>query len=97
MTTEDRAEFLNDLQRVSVAVEGQNPAKRLKISLENFDQGLGWYAAGSLSIPLHQLPLLEQAIDELRQGEESSAAPSGTIIPFPGLRAVRTTVEPSQT
>jgi hypothetical protein len=86
--TENRAAFTQDLQRVSVAFEGCAPGKRLKISLENFDNGLGWYAAGSLSIPLHQLPCLEQAIEELRRSEANSASTPGTIIPFPGLLSV---------
>jgi hypothetical protein len=70
------------IQRIQVVLE---PAERAKICLESYDDNLGWYTAASLSIPLHQLPLLEQAIDRMRglipppvQGQ------TGKIIPFPG-------------
>ena len=72
-------------QRIEVTLEtGQGP-KRLKISLESHDSTLGWYRAASLSIPLHQVPLLEQAIERMRTIEPAEKLTDSKIIPFPGL------------
>lgn len=77
-------EQLQQLQRVHVDVEGNSQFKRIKISVENYDEGLGWYSAGSLSLPLHQLPLLEQELQALRH---EPTAPSGSnVVLFPGMR-----------
>lgn len=75
------------IQRLQVGVESLQAGKQLKISVESYDAGLGWYAAGSLSIPLHQLPLLEQALEALRSpATHEPGTPDRTIVPFPGLR-----------
>ena len=72
-------------QRIEVTLEtGQGP-KRMKISLESHDPTLGWYRAASLTVPLHQLPLLEQAIDRMRTIEPAEKPTGAKIIPFPGL------------
>ena len=71
-------------QRVQVEFESDALGKRVKILLENHDHRLGWYSAGSLSLALHQLPLLEQAIEEMRRCAASDEAPADNIIPFPG-------------
>ena len=68
-------------QRVLVEMEAPSAEKRVKIRIENHDENLGWYCSGSLSLPLHQLPLLEQAVEEMRAFEASEEA--GKIIPFP--------------
>lgn len=70
-------------QRVEVQLQPHPQGKRVKIRLESYDDGLGWYTSGSLVIPLHQLPLVEQAIEEMRgaAAEEQYAE----IIPFPGM------------
>ena len=71
---------VSPIQRIQVTVE---PARRAKICLESYDDNLGWYTAASLSIPLHQLPLLEQALERIRR-ETPPQSTSGKIIPFPG-------------
>jgi hypothetical protein len=74
------------VQRVQVSLEALLECKSLKISVENYDEGLGWYSAGSLTLPIHQLPLLEQALETLR-GEATDPGRDGDkIIPFPALR-----------
>ncbi|HKQ37873.1 MAG TPA: hypothetical protein VJ063_07330 [Verrucomicrobiae bacterium] len=69
------------IQRIQVFLE---PAERAKICLESYDDNLGWYTAASLSIPLHQLPLLEQAIERMHGvAAPSQQRPMGNIIAFP--------------
>lgn len=82
MVTEQPA--LQHGQRVNVEMECTPHGRRVKIRTENHDEGLGWYTSGSLTLPLHQLPLLEQAVAEMRRQarEEQEFA---KIIPFPGL------------
>lgn len=75
------------VQRIQATVEGQPEARCLKICIENYDQGLGWYSGGSLTIPLHQVPLLEQAIQMARAECPEPSDGSSTIVPFPGLGA----------
>jgi hypothetical protein len=67
-------------QRVAVELEPSTCGKRIRIRLENYDANLGWYPSASVTLPLHQLPILEQAIAEMRQQEWSCE-----IIPFPGI------------
>jgi hypothetical protein len=55
----------------------------VKIRVESYDQGLGWYTSGSLVVPLHQLPLLEQAVEDMRKCPQEDEF--ADIIPFPGL------------
>ena len=70
------------IQRIQVFLE---PADRAKICLESYDDNLGWYTAASLSIPLNQLPLLEQAIERMRAFTATAKqSPAGNIIAFPG-------------
>ena len=70
-------------QRIQVTIE---PSQRAKICLESYDDSLGWYTAASLSIPLHQLPLLEQAIERMRVENAAPVQATEKIIPFPGMR-----------
>ncbi|MDB6024630.1 MAG: hypothetical protein JWM68_853 [Verrucomicrobiales bacterium] len=51
-------------QRVNVVRETQGSEKIIKIILERYDEKLGWYQSGALSLPLHQLPLLQQSLGE---------------------------------
>ncbi len=75
-------------QRISVTLEADQPTGRVKVCLESYDEYLGWYPAGALSIPLHQLPLLEQALEEIRiRGTAPTPSPA-KIIPFPGVAAI---------
>jgi hypothetical protein len=70
------------IQRIQVVLE---PRERAKICLESYDENLGWYTAASLSIPLHQLPLLEQAIERMRTENRPQPASTDKIVPFPGI------------
>lgn len=66
--------------------------KTLKISVERYDDVLGWYSAGALSIPLHQLPVLQQALQEMNCTacpECSDTECRGKIISFPLLLSER--------
>ena len=70
------------VQRIQVGLQGHGPAARLKICLQNHHESLGWYTAGCLSIPLHQVPLLEQALDRVRNHQasgESVDSPRGNL------------------
>lgn len=79
----EEAKIAESSQRVQVQMERHPQGKRVKIRVESYDAGLGWYTAGALTVPLHQLPLLEQAMDEMRRlpAEDEFA----DIIPFPGM------------
>jgi len=68
-------------QRVQVQMERHPLGKRVKIRVESYDAGLGWYTAGCVTVPLHQLPLVEQAIDDMRH--ISTEDEFADIIPFP--------------
>ena len=70
-------------ERVQVEMERGASGNRVKISIERYDECLGWYPSGCLNLPLHQLPLLEQAVAEMRASEESKNF--AQIIPFPGM------------
>jgi hypothetical protein len=78
----EQAKLCESAQRVQVELERHVHGKRVKIRVENYDTGLGWYSSGSLVLPLHQLPLLEQAIETMRA--EDPADEFAQIIPFPG-------------
>jgi hypothetical protein len=74
-----------ECQRVDVTRETRDGEQVVKITVERHDDMLGWYSAGSLSIPLCQLPVLEQALAELSRSQCTSCetACSRKIIPFP--------------
>jgi hypothetical protein len=74
---------LEQSQRIQVEMERHHHGKLVKIRVEHHDERLGWYTSGSLSLPLHQLPLLEQAVADMRACERSEEALSDKIIPFP--------------
>ena len=64
----------------------EHPAgRRVKIRVESFDENLGWYTSGSLSLPIHQLPLLEQALSALGAEDDSETRSDEKVIAFPGL------------
>jgi hypothetical protein len=81
----EEAKLSESSQRVQVELERHALGKRVRIRLESYDQGLGWYTSGSLIVPLHQLPLLEQAVDEMRRTPQEEEF--ADIIPFPGMAA----------
>ena len=78
-------ESVDQLQRINVEMERHPHEQRVKIRVEHYEENLGWYSAGSLSLPLHQLPLLEQAVEKMRAYESSEESVSRKIIPFPGM------------
>ena len=81
----EQAKVSESAQRVQAELQRHVSGKRVKIRVENYDSGLGWYTSGSLTVPLHQLPLLEQAIEDMRNiNREDEFA---QIIPFPGPMA----------
>jgi hypothetical protein len=91
MVTQQTPKF-QDCQRIQVAKEVQGASKVLKISVERYDEKLGWYTAGSLSFPLHQMPLLQQALEEMNCTdcvECLDQACHGKIISFPMVVAER--------
>ena len=69
-------------QRIQVELRPRPEGKEVRIRLESYDDGLGWYSSGSLTLPLNQLPLLEQAIADMRHEPVVELA---EIIPFPGM------------
>ncbi len=68
-------------QRVQVVLERTTLGQRVKIDVESHDAVLGWYTAGSLALPLDQLPILEQALEAMRRRVRDESY--GQIIPFP--------------
>ncbi len=60
--------------------------RRVKIRLENHDGNLGWYTSASLSLPLHQIPLLEQALSRMKSELVPGEPSTGRIVSFPGLK-----------
>src|SRR5687767_15074484 len=76
-------QIADSAQRIQVELRALPDGKEVRIRLESYDDGLGWYSSGSLALPLHQLPLLEQAIADMRH---EPLVQTADIIPFPGLR-----------
>ena len=70
-------------QRIDVELDRSGVQEQVKIRIESFDENLGWYTAGSIRLPLHQLPLLEQAIEQMRRREFEED--EGKVLPFPGV------------
>ena len=78
-----QTESLEQVQRVQAELEPcRNGGKRVKIRVENYDERLGWYTSGSLTLPLHQLPLLEQALADMRSHPAGQDLNPDNIIPF---------------
>ena len=73
---------LSQQQRVQVETESHCGGRTVKIRVERYEERLGWYTASSVSFPLHDLPLLEQAIAAMRDGDDSQTE---KIIPFPAF------------
>jgi hypothetical protein len=72
-------------QRIQAEIETAGSEKKVKIRVESHDEILGWYPSGSLSLPLHQLPLLEQAIGEMRACNVPESSLEDKIIPFSSI------------
>src|SRR5688500_3444693 len=78
---------LQDCQRIQVVHQTEGEDKSVKISIERYDECLGWYTAGALTNPFHQLPLLEHALQgsAVPCAECPLASRSSKIIAFPTL------------
>jgi hypothetical protein len=78
---------LKQCQRIDVVCDGVR--HHATITLERFDNALGWYPAGTLTLPLCQIPLLQQALEEMSAAPICSACPADAygqkVIPFPLL------------
>lgn len=73
---------------MQVSRDTQGAEQVVRISLERHGDELGWYTAGSMCIPLCQLPVLEQALDELSASQSfpcTEGIGGRKIIPFPLL------------
>lgn len=68
-------------ERVQAEMLNTPSGRQVRIVLERHDDQLGWYTSGSLVLPMHELPLLEQAIEEMRR--VPSEPEFADIIPFP--------------
>jgi hypothetical protein len=77
---------LKQAERIEAHIEALPSGRSLKIRLLGYDENLGWYTVGALSLPVHQLPLLQQALAGVRQADLTSASPGSNVIPFPGLK-----------
>jgi hypothetical protein len=84
MVATEQSKTLEQVQRIRVELETNRDGRRVKIRVESHDDRLGWYTAGSLAVPLSQLPLLEQAVAEMRSCQSADEAEPDNIIPFPG-------------
>ena len=85
MTQEAKQNQAEHAQRIQVSVERTALGQRVKIEVESHDLVLGWYTSGAVALPLEQLPILEQAIEEMRRCPDREEY--GKIIPFPGTLA----------
>ena len=80
---------LQKCQRIQAFKEMQGAEAVIKLVVERFDPSLGWYAAGGLTFPIHQLPLIQQTLAELSGSEQGlpggEEGPARKVIPFPAL------------
>jgi len=83
MTVQQQNAF-TQLQRVQVEPEFGVSGGAIKIRVENFDEALGWYTSGSLSLTANQLPLLEQALQAMRSFTRFEESVEEKIVAFPG-------------
>lgn len=67
-------------QRVKVELEPFRP-EECKIRIEQFDAKLGWYTAGSLRVPLDQLPDLQEALAKVQAAQARAAEDHSKVIP----------------
>lgn len=85
---ESEPKRFQECQRVQVTRDTQGAEEVVRISLERHDDALGWYTAGSMCIPLCQLPVLQQSLDEmsaLQCLKCTEATCARKVIPFPLL------------
>ncbi len=97
---ESELKTFQECQRVQVTHDTQGAEQVVRISLERHDAALGWYTAGSMCIPICQLPVLEQALSELSASQFLKCTPATCarkIIPFPLLAQRIVTESPAET
>jgi hypothetical protein len=82
----DQTSKIQPTERLQVELQSCPCGKRFNIRLEAYDAGLGWYTSGCMSLPLAQLPLLEQAIADMRNVQNLGSNQEAVIIPFPGCK-----------
>lgn len=84
-------------QRINVEREVKDGEKVIKVVVERHDESLGCYTAGALTLPLHQLPLLQQALQDVCvtpcQDCSDSECPR-KIIPFPTIMSAASAALP---
>lgn len=74
----ERNESLPQVERIDVRFE----SGQMKIRRENYDEKLGWYVSGSLQLPDHLVPLLEQALQQAKYERTLRSESSRKILPF---------------
>ena len=79
-----RSNFQAQLQRIQAELEPLERGQCVKIRVEHYDECLGWYTSSSLSLPLRQLPLLQQALARLNAQAPAEKPAPPNVIPFPG-------------
>ena len=72
------------IERIRAEMESDPTGSRVRITAERLDELERWYLLGSVSFPLSQLPLLEQALAEMKAGCWPRPCLSDKIVPFPG-------------
>jgi len=66
------------IERINVRFE----SGQVKIRRENYDDKLGWYISGSLQLPEHLVPLLEQALQRAKYERTLRTEPPCKVLPF---------------
>ena len=72
------------VERIQAELEQDPNGTRVRIFVEEYHEPRGWCLIGSISLPLSELPLLEQALQDMRAGTSSEEPEDCKIIPFPG-------------
>lgn len=72
------------VERIQAELEQHPTGPQVRISAESYDETRGWCAIAQVCFPLSQLPILEQALEQMKRGRQD--CPPGKIIPFPGLK-----------
>jgi hypothetical protein len=77
---------IKPLEQQSQRIQVERAAEdAVKVRIENHDERLGWYTSAAITLPLHQLALLEQALQDMRGLQDTTELVGGpdNIIPFP--------------
>ena len=74
-------------QRVQIKAAPGGSDQQVKICLENYDETLGWYSAGAITLDQEHLADLEAAINQLRRERFLDGGPANRISFFCGDNA----------